>query len=286
MKNEVCRGGFMKVLISLFLFLLSFNLFGAGMTTHMFMAEKSINYFEETGLKTLLNEEKDAFLSGSIFPDSGYFSKNSYGEYAHWSDFSNKYFNYIKNNCSFPFKGDCKKLFAHMLGCIAHTIGDVNWDRYFNNLAKDHDFNGNYGKADDALTIGIDFTIIMKQTNRIKFPKKFLPKEILYEFLKDETDDKKKLKKDLKYNPSLQRGLLFGERVIAAFGYLSVRRKAPWSVDNYMSAKGGVTDTAKIMANLFDTVWRSLRTRGLEKLPVFKSGGVWPNGVYYSVETD
>ena len=78
--------------ITFFLFLAQNIAFGSGMTTHIYMSEETIKYLKFPELQKLLKDEKKAYLNGSIFPDSGYPSNGMYGEWTHWSEFQNIYF--------------------------------------------------------------------------------------------------------------------------------------------------------------------------------------------------
>jgi hypothetical protein len=265
--------------------LLSFNVNSAGLTIHMFMADESLKYLKNEDLKELLMENIGAFRNGAIYPDTGYIGKaigtkqDLYGEYSHWSDFHDEYFLIIKNKCKFPFEGECRRLFAHFLGCIAHTIGDINFDRYFNRSSAEHDFHGNYRATDDALTTGLDFVAIMKNKRGRIIPKVWHPVEELVElYLKISGRD---LRKEIRRFTAIHKLLQIGERFAAPFAAMSVKRKAPWAYANYMTAKGGVHDTGERMAKLYDQLWDELIDYNYEGIVDFHHNGGWPNNDYW-----
>ena len=269
-------------LITILLFAFAFKSFGSGMTTHMYMSEEAIKYVKSPALQKLLRDEKKAYLNGSIFPDSGYPSNGLYGEWAHWSGFQNIYFENIKEKCSFPFNDNCKSIFAHFLGSISHSLADINFDTFFlNNAIENLDFE-NIDDAQKLLDSGIDFTVITKN-KRYKMGKRWVPYDFLAPILKEEfpKQSKKDLIKKMKKGNLLLRIGLVGERAIAPFGALNVKLKAPWSFKNYMKAQGGVTDTAKRIAEVFNAIWESLNTFGMSELPILHHSGPWSRNDYW-----
>jgi len=272
----------MKFILSITFLISSFSAFGSGMTTHMYMSEETIKYIKSPILQKLLRDEKKAYFNGSIFPDSGYPSDGVYGEWAHWSEFQNIYFEHIKEKCSFPFKDYCKSIFAHFLGCISHSLADINFDTFFLNGAIEHlDFE-NIDDAQKLLDPGIDYTVITKD-KRSKIGKRWVPYDFLAPILKEEfsKESRKDLIKRMRKGNLILRIALVGERAIAPFGALKVKLKAPWSFKHYMDAPGGVRDTAKRTAEIFNAIWESLSTLGMSELPTLHHSGPWSRNDYW-----
>ena len=248
----------------------------------MYMSEEAIKYINSPKLQKLLRDEKKAYLNGTIFPDSGYPGDGVYGEWAHWSEFQNIYFEHIKDSCSFPFDEKCRSIFAHCLGCISHSLADINFDTFFLNGAIEHlDFE-NIDDAQKLLDPGIDFTVITKN-KRYKIGKKWVPYDFLTPILKEEFPriSRKDHVKGMRKGNNILRIALVGERIIAPFGALNVKLKAPWSFRHYMDAQGGVRDTAKRIAAIFNAIWDSLSTFGMSELPTLHHSGPWSRNDYW-----
>jgi len=247
----------------------------AGGTVHTFMADEARKYIKNEDLKKLLEEELSPYLSGAMFPDSGYIGDRSYGEYAHWANFQNAYLTLIQKKCEFPFVGRCRSLFAHLLGCYAHSIGDVNWDRYFQRQSADYDFNGNYPLADKETTFGMDLVAIAFHKRGKVMPKMWHPVEELTELFKKVTG--RDLSKTIRKNTLTYKLAMVGERFIAPVGALVMKKKAPWATTNLIAGKGGVTDTAEILGALYNKIWDELVDHGYNGKIEFHETGGWPN---------
>lgn len=133
----------------------------AGLTTHVFMADRAVTHVDggtHPVLRQLLDNNRNLVLSGAYFPDSGYVPTLSYGEYAHWDHFIQGYQRYISDQCGdeLPFTAQsdlqsrCARLTAHMLGAAAHGIGDETWDFLFETIAAEIDLGGSKGNANGA----------------------------------------------------------------------------------------------------------------------------------------
>ncbi len=72
-----------------------------------------------------------------------------------------------------PFNGECRKLVSFFFGCIAHTVEDFNFDRYFVREVGDQTFKGNIGKGQDWTDIGLDFITMVEK-------KRFFSASMLY----------------------------------------------------------------------------------------------------------
>src|SRR5688500_8775774 len=92
------------VLAGLLLLALPPSAWGAGETTHAWMAERAIGYVTAPKLKTLLDAHRLDVQSGAAYPDTGYwvdgdfpdsFSKD-FGEESHWEPFINDYVAHIR----------------------------------------------------------------------------------------------------------------------------------------------------------------------------------------------
>jgi len=113
----------------------------AGITTHSWMATEAVHHVEVPELKAVLEAHIDQVYAGAQFPDSGYVPTTVFGEEAHWQRFYDAYADIIraKPGCG-PLTdpdGPCAGEIAHLMGSIAHGMGDEVWDWLFEPMAPD-----------------------------------------------------------------------------------------------------------------------------------------------------
>lgn len=100
-----------------------------GMLGHMYVSEQAVGELPEGELKTLLLENRDAYLNGSFLPDSGYAANDGYGEIAHWAEFVEAYIQWIRTRYSAPFdQGEAGRHVAVLLGAASHGMCDQAFD--------------------------------------------------------------------------------------------------------------------------------------------------------------
>lgn len=115
----------------------------AGVTTHGWMGLTAIERVADDDLKTLLSTHAEQVRSGAQFPDGGYVPGNAHGEEAHWSRFTDAYAAQIlaRDDCgdlTAP-DGPCAAEVAHLMGVLAHGMGDEVWDWLFEPNSPDLD---------------------------------------------------------------------------------------------------------------------------------------------------
>jgi len=117
----------------------------SGIITHSWMARQAVPYVADPDLRAVLLAHLDQIEGGAHFPDSGYAARNlgyvDYGEESHWARFSTAYADQIRDlpNCgdlTAP-NGPCAERIAHLMGAVAHGIGDEVWDWLFEPNAVD-----------------------------------------------------------------------------------------------------------------------------------------------------
>lgn len=111
----------------------------SGVTTHAFMAEAAIPFVGNAQLRTLLEANADAVVTGAHYPDGGYAVSSlpggNYGEVSHWERFVNAYAAQLRartdcGNLADP-AGPCAESIAFLMGIAGHGIGDERWDWLF-----------------------------------------------------------------------------------------------------------------------------------------------------------
>jgi hypothetical protein len=118
----------------------------SGIITHSWMARQAVPYLDDPALQAILLAHLDQLEGGAHYPDSGYAARTlgyaDYGEESHWARFSNTYADQIRDS---PGCGDltarngpCAARIAHLMGAVAHGIGDEVWDWLFEPAGVDH----------------------------------------------------------------------------------------------------------------------------------------------------
>ncbi|MBI2603805.1 MAG: zinc dependent phospholipase C family protein [Deltaproteobacteria bacterium] len=272
-----------RTLVSTFLFgtFLSSQSFASGNTLHVFMSDTAVDLLKSEDLRKLLLSERDAYRSGTLFPDALYqSSQHSRGEFTHWQGFHNSYLSHILAKCSkgsLTQSGDCRKLFAHFMGTVSHTIGDVNFDRYFvTEVAKRH-FRGSNGKAQTYTDFKLEFLATWDWGRGAVFWANFVPTNELAAAYR---------KAGIAIPPEEINGSAFKLYLLIAVAvklgspvmYFVAKREAPWAAENYYSARGGVRDSAEKIAQVWDNFWVALHS-GVTTPRFYRKGG-WPNFEY------
>ncbi len=248
----------------------------SGMTLHIWMAEKAANeYVTNLELRELLAENEASYKNGAIFPDSGYVLKHAYGEYAHWHKFLNNYFAVFREVCPNLSSASCRSTFAHLLGSLSHSISDVNFDRYFVSEEARQDHGGDIDKAQSFTDPGCDFLAILDHKRGFRIPEAPLPEDILITALT--RDGELDVRVAQLYRAlAIQKLAIGGEALGSPFTYLFYKQKLSWGARNYLEARGGVEDSARIIATAWEIVWQAYLS-GAPEQDLFYSEGAWPN---------
>lgn len=245
---------FLRVCVLLGGFLAS-PLWASGMTLHIWMAEMAANEFVQIPeLRSFLLEQDKAYQSGSIFPDSGYAIEHPFGEYSHWEDFLNSYYQEIKSRCPKLDSPDCRQAFAHMLGVLAHDIGDVNFDRYFVTEVARQDQGNDTGKAQSFTDPGCDLLAILEHKRAFRFPEFTIPHSFILSAF-ERGGEVTATPEDIYAGAAIQKLALVGEPLGSPFAYFYYKSKMPWGSKNYLTARGGVVDTARRIAFAWQLAW-------------------------------
>ncbi|MBI2170174.1 MAG: Ig-like domain-containing protein [Actinobacteria bacterium] len=252
----------------------------AGDTTHGFMADQAREFIDDEALSELLAANRDAFVSGAHFPDSGYWAGGAgvpggdYGEITHWERFVNAYAAHIraKGECA-PLAdpwGPCAPMIAHALGTAAHGMGDELWDWLFEPLVTDHGEKpdhptlsgpplGDYppGSLITSIEYAMDMVAIVDHDLWADIPA-FMPPaddlEAVYHALgRDDITAH-----GILVGHTMETAILVAERVGALLDAERVREQMPWSASHYFSESGGVRYAAKGIAGYVEAVWSKI----------------------------
>lgn len=260
----------------LFLFTPS-SVFASGMMLHIWMGDHAVETVKDPDLKKLLQSEKKAYRSGCVYPDSGYaVTDGDWGEFSHWGGFLNNYARYVSQTCQYPFTGSCRKLVAHYLGTICHSLGDVNFDRFFVRQVANQSFDGSLSLAQDFTDKGLDFVAVMEEGRGTQFRWQWAPVNDLVKIyeLSGTIVPRDEIVKGVQIHNLANLGI----RMVAPLTWLYYKQQSPWAVQNYITARGGVLDTGSVISEAWDKAWSILKQNGdLERYPEITFSGSWPD---------
>ncbi|MGN6695619.1 MAG: hypothetical protein ACTHN0_15680 [Aquihabitans sp.] len=99
------------------------------------MAASAVQRVANPQLEALLNAHLDMVRADAFFPDTGYYSPNTFGEEPHWQRWHDALAERIRNRSDCPEltapNGPCAPIIAFLMGAIAHGMGDEMWDWLF-----------------------------------------------------------------------------------------------------------------------------------------------------------
>ena len=248
----------------------------SGITLHMFMVDHAIAKIKDKSFKQFLKNNWHTLQNGVMFPDSGYASKVKYGEFAHWAPFLNTFGGYLDETCSWPLDLRCETLFAYFLGSLAHTLGDINFDRYFVTAVAQQSFKGNMGDAQNYTDFGLDMLAIWDYDRGRIMPYKWAPTDEMAIVLS--RTEIPTSSADIALGTNLLYAGILAERPGSIFTYVYYALRSRWAYQNYLRAKGGVFDSGRIIAEVWQQVWDTvMRDRRFVGLTRFHNQGGWPN---------
>ncbi|XP_075069248.1 phosphatidylinositol-glycan-specific phospholipase D isoform X2 [Mixophyes fleayi] len=252
------------IVLLLALLLFSQQSEACGISTHIEIAHRALEYFNHTGGKVnyreLLQKHPDAFQAGSVYPDAFYQDLCMQGKYhdvsedSHWTPFLKTSVNYIRRTYPLPWNEGAQKLVAFVFGIASHMVADVSWhslgiDQGFLRAMGKIDFHGSYSEAHqtggDVLSqFELDFHYL---ESKWYIPVKDLVN--IYKELYNGTVIEESTIIDCTYILFLQ---LYGEYFAVSMLYSSYASKSPFLLERFNEYfLGGVDDMAFWSTNIF-----------------------------------
>lgn len=256
--------------------LLSTRLIAGGWGFHLISTEKALETLPQGPLRALLTKELTPLLNGSIYPDGGYvYGQRELAEWTH-KYFLNPAFSKLeKQNCKNFRDLKCQKKLAFLFGIIAHIMGDCNFDRYFlRGLAK-AEFDGDLDKAQNFSDLKFDTVVIKGYGLDTWVPKFYQPKEFVCKIYQE--NNFHVTQKDLSEMQSYQRVLYTALTSYATHSGERISHQSPWGTANFKEGVGGVEDTAKKIAEIWQKSWAIIEKSKSKTLPRFVVQGKWPD---------
>lgn len=230
-----------------------------GMQGHMFVTEEAAKLVKTPALKALLERERDGYLVGSIFPDSGYWAMHEYGEESHWEPFVEAYLQWIRAHYAPPFtEPEAARHVAVLMGIASHVMSDQVFDILF--LDKVGEVSGDSAKS--QLDTHIDFFLVDDRDRRIN-PTDVTDADVLASILRDALGvdaSAATIRSGIGLAKSGIGGVIAGTNILVVG---PMRLTNGWASDNYLneSVPGSYPHNARVVAGYFETLWRRLHGR-------------------------
>lgn len=253
--------------------LLAAPVWAGGMSIHMFQSEKAFEQVRTPELRALLEANKNAWFSGTQYPDAGYVpgqfgqDKHVWGEASHWAPFILAYLEAVKSRCQGRYLSDpaCGQLTAHLLGSAAHGLQDQVFDSLFIPKVVEVDHRGQ-----ETTDIGIDMILLREHNRKIAIPKPwYTPDDVLVDVYHSMgMTEEEANSKQIRVATQLSELANLGERVIAPFAYWHYKHLMPWGSRNYMRHPGGVEFGGKVTASFWEHLWQRLNDQPLAEATI------------------
>lgn len=105
-----------------------------GLTSHVYVSERAIEYLPAGELRDLLGDPAlwPWVRNGTQFPDGGYAMGEAYSETSHWEPYQNLYFRWIQDQYGPDFASDeARQHIAYLFGMSSHGMGDQVFDSLY-----------------------------------------------------------------------------------------------------------------------------------------------------------
>lgn len=248
-----------SILIFLAGIFVSFSANAGGGITHMFVAEEAIPQVFDSNLRKILQDHKDAYLTGAHYPDSGYIPGTGYGEDSHWDAFIYTFAEYIKEKYRQP-EFENPRLVAFLMGCATHRVSDEIIHYTFYPFISKNDFNGNDFKAHKYGDVGIDMLLNIEKTRWNHHPNVWwVPVSDLLEVYHRMGLDQYSAEQIIYANKLLNiAGYL--ERLISVPTYGYLRMRMPWTAKHYYDwPEGGMLMDIQQIAKYQNNLWNKIK---------------------------
>lgn len=258
----------LRTLLLTCLLALPMPLWAGGMAIHMFQSEKALERIDDPDLKQLLTVHREAWISGTQYPDAGYSPgflgqpSHVWGEASHWAPFILEYLTAVKAQCLGRYLSDpdCGRLVAHFLGAAAHGMQDQVFDSLFIPKVTEVDHRGQ-----ETTDTGIDMILLQEHDRRAFVPRQWYTPVDLLEgvYRRMGFSEAEANRKQIITAAGISRLGNIGERIAAPALYHHFKAQMPWGSRNYVRYPGGVEFGGKVVANFWHYLWRRLNDQPL-----------------------
>lgn len=248
----------LRLLFILLFFLLPSISQATGSITHMFIAEETANKLTDSAIKNLIQNNRDAYLVGATYPDTGYIQGTHYGFDSHREAFLDTFLTYLQEKYLYPEQQN-PRLVAFLLGCAVHqTVDQVFHGAFMNKIAME-DFHGDWQKTHTISERNLDFLINIEKNQWREHP------QIWWVPISDLVAVYHKMGKNTYSASEIFWGNIIysfnglDERLFSLTGYFYAQSHTPWLAKHYYAtSQGGVLFTEEVASKRVLEIWRHL----------------------------
>ncbi len=236
-----------------------------GVTAHAHMTDLAIEELPPGELRDLMTDPamRDAYRTGSVFPDSGYAAGDAYGEIAHWEPFTQAYIDWMRAEHPAPYETDDeRRLVAFLLGQCSHGMADQVFDSLF--MTRALTFDGDV----DSLDEDNEYWLVMEHEPGIAPLTIWAPYEDLPDVFAAERDMHRPDVATIEGGLGRIRGVLNLLQMTARRSYARTWSERPWAASNYdvEATPGSLPFIARIIARYWQVIFERLAgTDALER---------------------
>jgi hypothetical protein len=249
------------VLLTLLSFFVSVQAYAAGGITHMFIAKEVIPHLSDRDLKNLIENNLDAYLVGSNYPDSGYMQGTHYGDATHWQKFIDTSVIYLHERYPYPEQQN-PALVAFLLGCATHIVSDQVFHGAFINKVSKEDFHHHWQTAHTVSEEGLDMLVLLdKKQWQVRPVIWWLPLHDLVQIYQ-RMGKNNYSQSEIFWGNTLYSLTGIGQRALTPFGYNYIKLTMPWLSHHYEDTKeGGLLMTEQLTINYLQETWKKITVK-------------------------
>ena len=236
-----------------------------GVTAHAHMTDLAIEELPPGELRDLMTDPamRDAYRTGSVFPDSGYAAGDAYGEIAHWEAFTQSYLDWMATEHPPPYETDDeRRLVAFLLGQASHGMADQVFDSLF--MSRALAFDGDVSSLDEDE----EYWLVVEHEPGIAPLVIWAPYDDLPDVFAAEREGHRPETTTIEFGLRRIGGVLDLLQASARAPYARTWSESPWAASSYYvgSTPGSLPFIAPIIARYWQVLWERLHgTDSLER---------------------
>jgi MYXO-CTERM domain-containing protein len=236
-----------------------------GVTAHAHMTDLAIEELPPGELRDLMTDPamRDAYRTGSVFPDSGYAAGDAYGEIAHWEAFTQSYLDWMAAEHPPPYETDDeRRLVAFLLGQASHGMADQVFDSLF--MSRALAFDGDVSSLDEHE----EYWLVVEHEPGIAPLVIWAPYDELPDVFAAEREGHRPEVATIEFGLRRIGGVLDLLQASARAPYARTWSESPWAASSYYveATPGSLPFIAPIIARYWQVLWERLHgTDSLER---------------------
>ena len=228
-----------------------------GVTAHAHVTDLAIEELPPGELRDLMTDPalRDAYRTGSVFPDSGYAAGDPYGEIAHWEPFTQAYVDWMRANHPPPYDTDEEqRLVLFVLGQASHGMSDQVFDSLFGPRMEAADGD------DSHLDEYNEYWLVMEHEPGIAPLTIWAPTSELPDVFAAEASGHRPESATIDDGLGRIRGVLNLLQMQARRSYARTWSELPWAATHYYleETPGSLPFIARIVARYWQVIWERL----------------------------